>query len=357
MVYNTWAQVGMADKVFINGRAAVHAGSAGKSVAFPDVCLCPPAPPSGPVPTPLTNTAKAADLAGCAATVTVEGNRIAHAQSLVARSTGDEVAQSTGGGILTQVTQGKAYFQTFSMNVMIENQPAVRHLDLVTNNHAAKMAGNTPPVPWMSTMEPSPVSGATSMEKDAREGQDSIVLVLKDELSRPVVGLRVVVETPAKQTLGQKSSRLGEIRLRGLKKGACQITLLDWQRRPMKEVKARTFAPAADASPVLLPTGKSHDLVCQIATMTIEVAHPRPGQQRFPKLVLESSDGKYRQQRTAHDNLLRESRKLRVRFDYLPKGTRFTLTRHDGPSLRKVIFKDRAFDDLVDRPTDTAGGD
>lgn len=51
----------MSDKVFSNGRAAIHAGSAGKSIAFPDVCLCPPPPPSGPVPTPLPNTAQAAE--------------------------------------------------------------------------------------------------------------------------------------------------------------------------------------------------------------------------------------------------------------------------------------------------------
>ena len=38
----------MGDKVFINGRAAVHKGSAGKAIAFPDVCLCPPTPPAGP---------------------------------------------------------------------------------------------------------------------------------------------------------------------------------------------------------------------------------------------------------------------------------------------------------------------
>jgi len=97
----------MGDRVFINGRAAVHAGSIGKSIAFPDVCLCSPGPPAGPIPTPLTNTAKAVDLDGCASTVTIEGHRVAHAQSFVARSTGDEVAQSTGAGIITHTTQGK----------------------------------------------------------------------------------------------------------------------------------------------------------------------------------------------------------------------------------------------------------
>jgi hypothetical protein len=51
----------MGDTVFINGRAAVHAGSAGKSIAFPDVCLCPPTPPAGPIPTPLPERRRAID--------------------------------------------------------------------------------------------------------------------------------------------------------------------------------------------------------------------------------------------------------------------------------------------------------
>jgi hypothetical protein len=345
----------MADNVFINGRAAVHAGSAGKSIAFPDVCLCPPPAPIGPIPTPLVNLAQAPDLAGCAATVTIEGNRIAHAQSYVAKSTGDEVATSTGGGIITQVTQGKAYFQTFSMNVMIENQPAVRHLDLLTHNHKSKMPGNTPPTPWMSTMLASPGPAPKVVERQEREGKDFIVLVFSDELGRPVVGLSLMLETPGKKTLRLRTPAGGQVTVRGLKNGSCQLTVLDWQRKPMKEVKAKTFAPAPDGAPASLPTGRKHELICQIATMTVEVAHPRPGQQRFPKLVLESSDGKYRQQRTAHDNLLREAMRVKVRFDYLPKGARFTLTRCDGPSLKQVVFEDKSFDDVVDRATDNTG--
>src|ERR1017187_4002245 len=134
----------MADNVFINGRAAVHAGSAGKSIAFPDVCLCPPSPPAGPIPTPLPNTAQAMDLQGGATTVTIEGNPVAHAQSFIAQSTGNEVAQATGGGVVTHMVKGAAYFQTFSMDVFIEGQPAVRHLDLLTHNHMAKMLCRLP---------------------------------------------------------------------------------------------------------------------------------------------------------------------------------------------------------------------
>ncbi len=346
----------MADKVFINGRAAVHAGSAGKSVAFPDVCLCPPSPPSGPIPTPLVNTAQAADLAGCAATVTIEGNPVAHAQSFVAKSTGDEVAQSTGGGIISHTTQGKAYFQTYSRNVMIENHPAVRHLDLVTNNHLAPMPGNTPPVPWMSAMLAGPGPAPKDVEGEAREGKDFIELAFKDELGRPVAGLTLAIKTPAGNPIHRRTPPGGGMKIRGLKKGSCQVTLLDWRGKPMKEVKPRIFAPAPDGAAVSLPTGKQHDLTCRIATMTVEFAHPRPGKTAFPKLVLESSDGSYRQQRSARNNLRRDQRKVTVRFDYLPKGARFTLTKHYGPGHADVLFKDAAYGDIVDRGGGKEGG-
>jgi len=281
--------------------------------------------------------------------VTIEGNPIAHAKSFIGKSTGNEVAQSTGGGVITHVVQGKAYFQTFSMDVFIESQPAVRHMDLVTQNHMAMMPGNTPPAPWMATMLAGPGPAPKESEKQEKEGKDFITLALKDELDRPVVDLKVLIETPAKRTFRRPSPTGGEITLRGLKKGSCQVTLFDWQGKPMKEVKAKLFAPAPDGAAVSLPTGKKHELTCQIATMTVDFAHPRPGRQTYPKLVLESSDGKYKQQRSAKNNLRREKRQRQVRFDYLPKGARFTLTRFDGPELSHIVFKDAAFDDVVDR--------
>jgi hypothetical protein len=41
-----------------------------------------------------------------------------------------------------------------------------------------------------------------------------------------------------------------------------------------------------------------------------------------------------------------------VRFDYLPKGATFTLTRHDSPEHTRIVFKDAPFDDIVDRAED-----
>jgi len=91
----------MGDSVFINGRAAVHKGSAGKSIAFPDVCLCPPSPPAGPIPTPLPNAVQAADLDGGAKSVLIEGNPNGKQSSFFKKSTGNEVSRPTGGGVIT----------------------------------------------------------------------------------------------------------------------------------------------------------------------------------------------------------------------------------------------------------------
>jgi hypothetical protein len=141
------------DKVFVNGRAVVHKDSAGQSIAFPDVCLCPPTPPAGPIPTPLPNTVMAADMDGGARTVLTEGNPTGKQSSFFKKSTGNEVSQPTGGGVVTHGVQGMAYFQSFSPDVMFEGEPVVRHLDLLTHNHIAQAPGNTPPVPWLSMQD------------------------------------------------------------------------------------------------------------------------------------------------------------------------------------------------------------
>ncbi len=144
----------MADTVFINGRSAVHAGSSGQSTCFPDVNLCPPTPPAGPIPTPLPNLAMAADLAGGASSVTIGGNPAGKKSSYFAKSTGNEVAQPTGGGVVSAVVQGKAYFTSFSLDVTIEGEEAPRHLDMMTHNHAAQSPPNSAPGTYMAMMDP-----------------------------------------------------------------------------------------------------------------------------------------------------------------------------------------------------------
>jgi len=217
----------MADNVFINSRAAVHSGSAGKSIAFPDVCLCPPPPPSGPIPTPLPNTAQAMDLQGGATTVTIEGNPVGHAKSFIAKSTGNEVATSTGGGVVTHMVQGMAYFQTFSMDVFIESQPAVRHMDLVTHNHMAMMPGNTPPAPWMSAMMAGPGAApkeASKEEKSKSKGKDFLKLQIQDEDGVPLPYIQISLKH-SQGTLSSRTLTAGTVEIRQLPQGTVEVSL------------------------------------------------------------------------------------------------------------------------------------
>lgn len=161
----------MADSVFVNRMSAIHKGSPGKSMAFPDVNLCPPAPPAGPVPTPLPNIAQAADLAGGATTVKIEGNPMAKKSSYFAKSTGNAMARSTGGGVLTHVVEGKAYFASFSMNVKIEGEFVPRHLDMMTHNHAAPTPGEAVGT-YMGTMQVAMPKVPLFQEPQKREEED-----------------------------------------------------------------------------------------------------------------------------------------------------------------------------------------
>jgi hypothetical protein len=207
----------MGDTVFVNMRATVHKGSSGQSIAFPDVCLCPPTPPAGPIPTPLPNTVMAADMTGGASTVLIEGNPAGHAQSYFSKSTGNEVAKSTGGGVVTANVQGSAYFGSYAMNVTFEGQPAVRHLDLLTHNHLAAQPGNTPPAPWMSAMAPP----STPPETEVYQGDelDTIHFAYVNDAGEPIAGLAHSVEGPDQKVDGELLGG-GRVHLDGVKKGS-----------------------------------------------------------------------------------------------------------------------------------------
>src|SRR5687768_972856 len=100
--------------------SVMHKGSAGKSMAaMPDVCLCPPPTPAGPIPTPLPNHSLASDIDGCAKSVLIEGNPAGTKDSFFKTSTGNEVSKPTGGGVVSHATKGKTYFVMGSMDVLI----------------------------------------------------------------------------------------------------------------------------------------------------------------------------------------------------------------------------------------------
>jgi len=158
----------------------------------------------------------------------------------VARSTGDEVARSTGGGIITHTTQGKAYFQAFSMDVMVEGQPAVRHLDLLTHNRTAKIPGNTPPAPWMSKMLAGPGVAPGEVDKQVGRKKDKgswVKFTAQDKEGFPLAWARYSAKLPDGRVVEGRTPLGGIVRLRGFPKGQVELTFLDFDATSFEGAK------------------------------------------------------------------------------------------------------------------------
>ena len=159
----------MANEVYANNFEISCKAANGKSVAaFPDVCLSPPSPPAGPVPIPYPNTGFASDATQGSKTVSISGKEVMlKDQSYFKKSTGDEAAtRGLGMGVLTHTIQGKVYFISWSMDVMVEGQNVDRHIDMTTHNHNPA-AGNSPP--WMYVDAVAAAGGAKDHCKRTRE--------------------------------------------------------------------------------------------------------------------------------------------------------------------------------------------
>ena len=134
----------MANEVYVNGREIACKAAAGKTVcSFPDVCLSPGSPSGIPVPYP--NTAFAKDTAAGSKTVKISGKpAILKNKSYFKKSVGNEAGCVNTKGVATGVNTGKAYFNSWSMDVKIEGFNVCRHLDITTHNHGSEPS-NTPP--------------------------------------------------------------------------------------------------------------------------------------------------------------------------------------------------------------------
>jgi hypothetical protein len=124
--------------------------------AFPDVCLSPPSPPAGPLPVPYPLFSNSQDMTNGSKTVKISGKEVMlKDKSYYKKCTGDEAAtKSLGQGAITHTLTGKVYFISWCMDVLIEGENVVRHLDMTTSNHASPMANGPTPIPGMDTMSP-----------------------------------------------------------------------------------------------------------------------------------------------------------------------------------------------------------
>lgn len=160
----------MGKNVYANGRELASKASQGKSTAaFPDVCFTPPLTPATPpgVPIPYPNTAMASDTTDGTRQVKVGGKEVMQKNaSKFKRSVGDEAGSAPKKGIVTSQITGKLVFTSWSMDVKIEGENAVRHLDLATHGHAGANPGNTPPWPFTSK------SGVTTANPCSEDDDD-----------------------------------------------------------------------------------------------------------------------------------------------------------------------------------------
>ncbi len=140
----------MANAVFANGREISCKSGQGKSIcAFPDVCFTPPQTPATPpgVPIPYPNTGLSSDTTKGSRKVKISSKEIMlRNKSYFKKSSGDEAGCAPKKGLLTSVNRGKVYFNSWAMDVKVEGQNAVRHLDITTHNHASPPP-QTPPMP------------------------------------------------------------------------------------------------------------------------------------------------------------------------------------------------------------------
>jgi Toxin PAAR-like domain/GHH signature containing HNH/Endo VII superfamily nuclease toxin 2 len=138
----------MTNQVYANMMEVSCKAANGKSVAaMPDPCMTPPPPPGVPVPYP--NTGLASDCTEGSTTVQISGQEVMlKNKSYFKRSTGDEAGCAPKKGVMTGQIQGKCYFNSWSMDVLIEGENVVRHLDLTTHNHAS-FVGNSPAWPYV----------------------------------------------------------------------------------------------------------------------------------------------------------------------------------------------------------------
>lgn len=146
----------MSNQVYANGMEVSCKSAAGKSIcSFPDVCFTPPQTPATPpgVPIPYPNTGMASDCTDGSSTVKISGNEVMlKNKSYFKKSTGDEAGCAPKKGLVNSQNRGKVYFKAWSMDVKVEGENVVRHLDLTTHNHASDIGNDSIPWPHIDEM-------------------------------------------------------------------------------------------------------------------------------------------------------------------------------------------------------------
>jgi Domain of unknown function (DUF4150) len=147
----------MSNEVYANMMEVSCKSASGKTIcAFPDVCMTPPQTPATPpgVPIPYPNTGMGSDTTDGSTSVKISNKEVMlKNKSCFSKSTGDEAGAAPKKGLVTSKNTGKVFFNMWSMNVKVEGENVVRHLDITTHNHGST-PGNSPPMPHTDAMSP-----------------------------------------------------------------------------------------------------------------------------------------------------------------------------------------------------------
>ena len=120
----------MASTVYVNMRGAVHKGSNGISIAFPDVCKTPT--PGGPVPIPYPNIGMSSNTTKGPKKVKTDGQMPMVKTAKYMMSSGDEAG--TAGGVISSKFKGECEFMLYSFDVKFEGKNACRMGDSMFHN-------------------------------------------------------------------------------------------------------------------------------------------------------------------------------------------------------------------------------
>lgn len=116
------------------------------------------------------------------------------------------------------------------MNVMVDGEAAVRHLDLVIHNHAGPQPPNTPPMPWLATMNV-PAPPPDSVTSDQQDGPDWIDVAVVTDNGQPAADLKYKLTLPDGSVMQGQTGKDGVVKVRGIKKGKCKISLPDFDEK------------------------------------------------------------------------------------------------------------------------------
>jgi hypothetical protein len=172
----------MSNQVYANNMAVSCKAAAGKSIcAFPDVCMTPPQTPATPpgVPIPYPNTGLASDTSDGSTSVNISGQEVMlKNKSYFKKSTGDEAGCAPMKGVITHKNMGKVYFNAWSMDVKVEGENVVRHMDLTTHNHASPL-GQTPPWPYADEFAASTTNPCKTEMEEADNACANVIVKTK----------------------------------------------------------------------------------------------------------------------------------------------------------------------------------